>query len=107
MLEFAFAVIEADSGYEYRYSDGLETKPKIPKLEDRKILLELICRAIAALVNESRAEEILCFTSAANLPDKALGKFLMIMDAFRQCGYDATEQEPFHGRRAWLIKRLT
>jgi hypothetical protein len=107
MLEFVFNVVEADSGNEYKYWDGLATKVKMPRPEDRAIALDLICRAIAPLVKESRAEEILCSTHTPDLPDGAVRKFLVIMEAFRRCGYNATEQEPSHGYRAWIIRRST
>lgn len=107
MYDFAFAVVEADSVDTYQYWDGLETKTKIPNKDDRKTILVLICRAVVALVRQSKADRILCSTHSADLPSKALQKFEPIMDTFRQCDYNPVEQEPMHGRRAWIIERST
>lgn len=101
--ELAFHIIKADDGYEDFYSDGLETLTTISDRIARNRILQVICIATDKLIDEVAPVEVEIITHEANLPRKALNKYLAIGNVFVKHGYVPAYPDPFHGRHIWMF----
>lgn len=102
--ELSFSVVDVIDGEDPEFRmDGLETKPRIPRPEDRAKILNALCHATKRLIDEVDPTEVVMSTREAYLPPKALVKYDRIAAVFKTRGYIAGRSDPHNGRHIWMM----
>lgn len=104
-LELIFAVLRITNEGEESLFDGQQTKAAIPEKVHRERILGALCALVQTLIDASQPSVVSMTTHTANLPKPALRKFHLVADIFRQRGWVAAQDSPYHGHRAWEMKR--
>lgn len=107
-MEFAFCLLEVEqeSGAEYRWWDGRETRNLIHAQQDRERCVGVILTCLRTLLAEVQPKDIFMQTCTSGLPDRAMVKYHRVLETFGQLGYSITEAPEYHGRRSWWMERI-
>ena len=102
-LEFYFCLVEADSeaDEERQIFDALEVAQIVDSKEDRQKILEALTGAAKLLVENVRPPRFVMATRDGNLPQKALNKYLRLIELFSHLGYTITGANQYNGISAW------
>lgn len=107
-MELAFCLIAVDieEGTEHRYWTGAETREFIPSADHRRKLLNAICTAVNLLI-ETLPPARVYHATRGDLPERAIGKHLIVNQLFERAGYIVEEGETVAGCRLWILERAT
>lgn len=105
-MEYFFSILDADNrnNTEIELHSGLETTILFSK-EQRIAVLKAVLDATKVLLNQVNPDRVSWFTWDADLPEKALAKYLQVADIFEMCGYRVHTSDAYHGRYAWWAER--
>lgn len=104
--EFDLDLLETDPerGLVHTFWSGRDVARFIPKA-DRVAILDVVLTATHMLVERVRPHQVYMITHDPKLPEKALVKYSLILDAFDACGYDARATDTYQERRSWWLSR--
>lgn len=105
-LELFFSIIDADNGNNTSTElfSGLDTLALLTK-DQREAVLKTALDATKSLLNQVNPERVSWFTWDANLPHKAMVKYLRLARMFQMCGYEVHTGDVYNGRHAWWAER--
>lgn len=108
-FELVFSVIQYDHEEEcsYQLSDGLETRYHIPSKEHRAACLWAVCESVRALIDQHSPQIVSMMTMKPDLPEKALRKYYAVANVFSEAGFTVGQPDSYHGRRIWLMERVS
>lgn len=106
-LEYYFYIMVADerNGTETACHCGLESANILPKVQ-RGAIRRACLHATRSLIAQVNPPEVYWCTLDANLPEKALDKYLEIGRVFESLGYQVRQGDPYHGRHIWYAELL-
>lgn len=106
-FELSFYIVEYDEDLDYADNifDALRARRIVHQEEHREACLMLLRTMTRIFLSERRPESIFMQTIDQNLPRKALAKYEALLDVADNCGYSVEEQEPYHGRCSWIMRR--
>jgi len=104
--EYYFALIEvdADTDSERMIWDGRQTKEIIGETERREIL-RVVMGLTKGLLDQVKPPIFYMATHGEYLPDRAMTKYRALHQVFRDCGYNITQTDPYHGKRSWWMDK--
>lgn len=105
-LEFYFilAEISVDGELVNEFWSGRDVA-RFTSRSDRDAILQVVLTATHMLVERVRPNVVYMVTHDPKLPEKALVKYSLILDAFDACGYDARATDPYQGYQSWWLSR--
>jgi hypothetical protein len=86
------------------YNDGRQTK-RFLLGEHRALALACVAIASRALVIEVQPEVIAMVTAQANMPKKALEKYVKLCKSIAPLGYDWGQVDSYHGSHMWIMEK--
>jgi hypothetical protein len=106
-FELIFSLIVAnDDGEDDRIFDGAAAQTLIPARGHRETIRSLLRLSVGALIDAVRPNLVGMTTHTPNLPPAALRKFDEVVREFAARGYECGQTDPYHGRYAWLMRRV-
>lgn len=102
---FYIQEFDPDTDHFNEFWDGRDTLRAIGDRHHRALVLDALRSATEHLILLVSPRVVTFMTHGDDLPTKALAKYEMLADVYRQAGYSAVEGEPFHGRRIWTTER--
>lgn len=108
-FELVFCLIEYDHDQEAEYQiwNGADSKPKIPDEDHRSMCVGMICSAVRYLIERVSPRAVSMFSNQPYLPEKAMLKYKLVAAVFAQSGFTVGQPDPYYGKHAWLMERLT
>lgn len=105
-MEYFFSIIDADNrnNTEEAIYTGLGTSDIFTK-DQRLQTLKALLDATKYLLNQVNPDRVTWFTWDANLPTKAMAKYLQVAHIFEMCGYVVRTSDAYHGRHTWWAER--
>lgn len=106
-LELYFYLVDADdiNVTEECCHCGIQSNKFIPKVQ-RGAIRRAILHATKSLIGQVNPSVVYWCTWDADLPEKALDKYIEVGRVFTTLGYDVKRGDPYHGRHIWYAERL-
>ena len=105
-ISFSIVVVSGDDSFEpFQTQDRDMAAPYIPA-QIRPMVMPVVCESASALVKSRLPPAIYLVAKIDNLPEKAMSKYYMLIQALDAAGYaldrDGTD---WAGRRFWLLRK--
>ena len=103
--ELMFSIVSATPERTDYIDSGLATKAFLSG-RGREVALDVLCQVIGNVVTRRQPDAIVMTTCEANLPSKALVKYMHVAEAVRSSGYAGGKGDTFEGQHIWMfVKR--
>lgn len=103
--EFVFNIVRATHAESDYFMDGSETRSTIVDPVHRAYIMNTVCSATNALLDEVRPQEVEMMTYTPNLPERALLKYNRIRRVLDENGYPLETVVNVHGRYIWVFRK--